>query len=552
MKRENEALERYKSLHENRVRLAQKEINKINEAAAARDNFIHNYHVIKDMKARKELQHSKLMEAARNDALATVMKAIYITAMEAECMMDENIILAENMVDKWIDEQGGASKILSKNGNSTYLLSRISQIVEDAAIETVKEIEKDETGEEKDVPDENASKNVQIAQLTAKEAEIKAQIANLKAEKKAEDEEKSDNTEEIDTDSKEEKIEDSEAVPDTDDKADGVESTKDSDRKESTEPDTDDGDDTNNNTVEIEDIDVSKEDEAKAKTEDEKTEEKSSEDSDSEEADNDTVVNAPAEENDEEESSDTEDPKDSDSKDADSSEEEKPEDSKGEEEETADQKETDSELKKDEEELTDDEVDPDEDASEDDDVKDIVGEPIDTEEVEDSDKEKDKDEIFTQLEDEEDVQKAIEIIRNRVADAEETFIKNNAEDKKKIDELLNKISTNVKTVEDLGDKDPKKAQVAQEAVRECKQKIDKIYNGQVSTIFEKMSRILTQNIVKNSALKERYVTEDGQLDVDLVMESAKVMYGFLETLNTLQIEKVNDKYIANILNEMVE
>ncbi len=534
MKRENEALERYKSLHENRVRLAQEEINKINEAAAARDDFRHNYHVIRDMKARKEAEHAKLMEAARNDALATVVKAIYITAMEAEAMMDENIILAENMVDKWIDENGGASKILAKNGNNTYLLSRISQIVEDAAIEAVNEIEKDENKEE-EVPDEDASKAVQIAQLTAKDAEIKAQIATLKAEKKAEDEEAA---EAEDTAKEEKDAEDSEAVADTDDKADGVESTEDSDGKESTEPDTDDGDDSNNNDeAEIEDMDAS----------DEKSEEAPA-DAAADEADGDTTVDAPAEddteEKKEEESDETD---DSESEDTDS-EEDVDADTEVE---LNDEEETDPELKKDEEELTDDEVDPSEDASEDDDVKDIVGDPIDPE-AEEEDEEDKNEEIFDQLEDEEDVQKAIEIIRNRVADAEETFIKNNAEDKKKIDELLNKISNNVKTVEDLGDKDPKKAQVAQESTRECKQKIDAIYNDQTTTIFEKMSRILTRNIVKNDVVRESYTTEDGQLDTDLAMESAKVMYGFLETLNTLQIEKVDEKYIANILNGMVE
>ena len=83
MKRENEALERYKSLHENRLRLAQKEIEKINEAAETRNKFVDNYHAIRDKKALKEVQHSRLMEAARNDALATVIKAIYITALEA-------------------------------------------------------------------------------------------------------------------------------------------------------------------------------------------------------------------------------------------------------------------------------------------------------------------------------------------------------------------------------------------------------------------------------------------------------------------------------------
>ena len=65
-----------------------------------------------------------------------------------------------------------------------------------------------------------------------------------------------------------------------------------------------------------------------------------------------------------------------------------------------------------------------------------------------------------------------------------------------------------------------------------------------------MANILTENIVKDNAIRESYMTEDGTLDVDLAVESAKVMYGFLETLNTIQIEKVDEKYIANIINGM--
>ena len=478
MKRENEALERYKSLHENRLCLAQKEIEKINEAAETRNKFVDNYHAIRDKKALKEVQHSRLMEAARNDALATVIKAIYITALEAESLMDENILLAENMVDKWIEESGGASKILSKTGNNTYLLSRISQIVEDAAIESVKEIEEpDEEIEAEEVPDENASKDVQIAQLTAKEAEIKAKIANLKAEKKAEEEEEKESEEETPAE----------------------EPTEDEDESE-----------------------------------DKKSEDTDTPDENSEES----------EEEDKSEDTDTPDDKEG-----------APESSSDEAEGDDVDPDTEIEMDDDEKELTDDEVDPEEDASEDDDIKDALGEPLDGDNTTDTDTTVDGDtenkgKIFDDLENEDDVQKAIELIRTRVADAEETFIRNNAEDKKKIDELLNKISTNVKTVETLSEKDPKKAQVATEAVREYKRKINDVYKNKPFTVFSKMANILTENIVKDESVRERYMTENGTLDVDLAVESAKVMYGFLETLNTIQIEKVDDKYIANVINGM--
>ena len=126
----------------------------------------------------------------------------------------------------------------------------------------------------------------------------------------------------------------------------------------------------------------------------------------------------------------------------------------------------------------------------------------------------------------------------------------NAEDKKKIEELLDKISNNVKTVEDLEDKNPKKAEIAKEFVAYDKRKISDITNNRPLTVFERMARIDMTNIVTNEAAREKFLTEEGELDVDLVVERAKIMYGFLETLNTMQLEKVDANYISNILNTM--
>ena len=554
-KRENEALERYKSLHENRLRLAQEEMRKINESAEARQSFINNYHAIRERKALKEVQRSKLMEAARNDALATVIKAIYITALEAESLMDENILLAENMVDKWIEEAGGASKILAKTGNNTYLLSRITQIVEEAAEDAVKEIEEpDEEPKTDEIPDENASKAVQIAQLTAKDAEIKAQIANLKAEKKAEDEEeKADEEAEkdaeptADEDAKED--EDGKETSDTPDEEDPAEGEEKSEEEEpETSEDDKDKSDTPAESIPTEDGEAKEEVDADVEIKDVPAED----------SENTEELPKEKEEKSDEKSEDAPEEAEGEESSADGDDETAPTEDEGEEgsnEEDIDP-DTDINMNDDEKELTDgDEVDPDEDASEDDDVEDALGEPIDGDNSSDTDTTVDgntenKGKIFDDLENEDDVQKAIELIRTRVADAEETFIRNNAEDKKKIDELLNKISTNVKTVETMAEKDPKKAQVATEAVRECKRKINDVYKEKSFTVFGKMASILTENIVKDDAIRESYTTEDGTLDVDLAVESAKVMYGFLETLNTIQIEKVDEKYIANIINGM--
>ena len=149
MKRENNRLlESFKSLNETKARLAKEEENKIAKEAADVAAFRNKYYAMRDMRNRKDNTRAQLMEAARNDAFGTVIKAIYITALEADMMTRDGILLAESMVDTWIAENGGATKILNPIKDKSYLLSRISQIVEDAAEAAVKEIEADEDTDE--------------------------------------------------------------------------------------------------------------------------------------------------------------------------------------------------------------------------------------------------------------------------------------------------------------------------------------------------------------------------------------------------------------------
>ena len=376
---ENLVLECSKSIMQDRALREEAERKAINEKVAKRDKFLNEYHNILNAKYNKDLQHTKLMEAARNNALSTVIKAIYITALEAGTLTDDALILAEGMVDNWIKEKGGAKKIFSECAN-TYVLARFRQIVEDAAEEDVAEIEKDES-----------------------------KIEDNK-------EESSDNKED---NSK----------------------NKDSDKEPKKEEDI------------MNDIDNNGE--------------------------NDNVE-AAAEE-----------------------------------------------------------------------IDDIADDPeVPEGEVSMDGNEENNGKVFDELEKEEDIKKAIELIRQRVADAEETFIKRNAEDKRQIDELLSKISDNIKTVEDMDDDSSTESKIAQESVRFTKRKIKDITENRPLSILEKMTRNLTSEITKNEAIREQYITENGELDTASIIEHAKVMYTFLETINTLQLEKVKEKYITKVLKEM--
>jgi hypothetical protein len=402
---ENEFALAMKSVKENEDRRAKERLDKIQESEAKKKEFIKNLYSIRESREARERNHSKLLESARNNALSTALKAIYIEALEPSTLTDNGIILAENMVDSWISEKGGAKKILSECSNKTYFLNRLTQIVEDAAEEEVKEIEKAEDDIEDDKKDDEPE------------------------DKKSEDDSKD----------KEEKSNDDKKEEETKDNSEGGEESK-SDENPLKDPQFDD---------------------------------------DEPEDSGDTQTDAADDIIDDMEVSDTD-------------------------------------------------------------------EPVSV----DGEGEENNGKVFDELEKEEDVKKAIELIRQRVADAEETFIKRNAEDKKQIDELLAKISDNIKTVEDMDDEDSSESKVASEAARINKRKISNITENRALSVFEKMSRNLTSSITKDQSVREQYVTENGSLDIASVIESAKVMYGFLETINTLQLEKVNTNYISNVLENM--
>lgn len=504
MRRVNESLETYKNLTATRSRLAQKEIESMNEKAAVNERFKDQYHTIMDMRNRKESTRSALMEAARNDALSTIVKAIYIGALEASTLTDSGIVLAESMVDSWIKENGGASNILRKSANKTYLLSRITQIVEEAAEETVKEIEDVEADE----ISENNKKAVAVA--AAKEFLKDASAEDIKdfmgQVMSKEEETKVEDIPESESNSVEEPKKDEEVKLPASDEEPKAEESSEEKHEDGEAP-----------------IEEPKSEESK---EDDKKEEVVIDKDDEDEEDPETSFEDDPEIEDDHEDDDDEDGED-DHEDDDNDEDDD------------DHEDVDDEPSKDEiEDHTDEEL----------------GEPLDDDGIDQDttiDGHTDNDgKIFDDLNKEEDVQKAVELIRSRIADAEETFIRNNAEDKKKIDELLNKISNNVKTIEDLGDKDETKTKIAEESVRVYKRHIDSIKENRPLTVFEKMSRNLSRNIIKDEVVRENYITESGTLDTDLIVESAKVMYGFLETINTLQFEKVDSAYIKKVLDSM--
>ena len=166
----------------------------------------------------------------------------------------------------------------------------------------------------------------------------------------------------------------------------------------------------------------------------------------------------------------------------------------------------------------------------------------DTEEV----PEENKEEMLDKMENEEDVDSAVEIIANRIANAEEEFVKRNAEDKEKIEQIVQNVNDRIEAVKsDVTTDDETKEEQEEDLQQEATRMIKDIELKPSMTLFEKMVRESITSILKDDDLKVMYTTENGKLDLNRVVGNVACMYGFLEFCNTTQIKSIDEQYIRD-------
>lgn len=163
-----------------------------------------------------------------------------------------------------------------------------------------------------------------------------------------------------------------------------------------------------------------------------------------------------------------------------------------------------------------------------------------------------KEEMLDKLEQEEDTDTAIDIIAQRISKAEEEFIKKNAQDKQRIEDIVDDINDRINGAKaDPNNSDEDVEEIEQEAAIEMKRKISKIRDDRPHTIFEMMVRQLSEGILNDAgAINEEYTDENGKINMDTVVEVAKCVYGFLEFVNTCQLERVDEAYIKHVIKSI--
>lgn len=160
------------------------------------------------------------------------------------------------------------------------------------------------------------------------------------------------------------------------------------------------------------------------------------------------------------------------------------------------------------------------------------------------------------------------IITNRIEDAVSDFVDSNKKQKEELRKVYEKAKQKLDTIDDMdntinsndplmqdfnGDPntelDPK-YNVQQEAVRMIRSK-QRSFREQAKNVFSIMTDNTLEVIHRNQIIKEAYTTGlNNRIDFQKLVNDTKVMYSFMECVNTLGIVDLDENEIASILNKM--
>lgn len=143
--------------------------------------------------------------------------------------------------------------------------------------------------------------------------------------------------------------------------------------------------------------------------------------------------------------------------------------------------------------------------------------------------------------DKDEISRCSEAIRERVSSAFADFVRDNSTDKAKIEAILSKAQENINTTTNES--------MIEEYNRQVKVSINNVKTRRPKSIFESMVAGINKAAIKDAVLNESF-TSDKQKAMEIVVESAKSMYTFLEMVNTLKLQNVDKEYIENVLNQI--
>lgn len=147
--------------------------------------------------------------------------------------------------------------------------------------------------------------------------------------------------------------------------------------------------------------------------------------------------------------------------------------------------------------------------------------------------------FFDQL-DNMDISEIEDAIRERVSDSMNEFIEKNKQDHDAIMNCLQATKDKMDTTKDETVKESYQAL--------SRRKIAKIRNRKKG-VFESMVDAMCESVMKNDELKEEF-TESGKLNVPKIVDRIQIMYTFIETVNTMNLYKVDEAYMQDLIESL--
>lgn len=159
------------------------------------------------------------------------------------------------------------------------------------------------------------------------------------------------------------------------------------------------------------------------------------------------------------------------------------------------------------------------------------------------------------------------MITSRVEDAVNDFIDQNKKQKEEIKKVYEKAKEKVASLKDTIDPndpsfqdfngdpntelDPKYGDQVQEQAMAMVRGKQRAFREEATSVFSILSKNTLEAIHRNQAIKESYsIGMTGRLDFQKAINDTKVMYSFLECLNTLNIMDLNESTLSKLLTDM--
>lgn len=150
-----------------------------------------------------------------------------------------------------------------------------------------------------------------------------------------------------------------------------------------------------------------------------------------------------------------------------------------------------------------------------------------------------------------DAEDVVEAIGDRVTAATDEFIRNNAEDKETIKSILAKTKDSTEDITgNAGIEDSEKEDIIESMNLLAKRKITDV-RAKSNNIFGTMVTETAMSVMrdKEGSLKREFMSE-GRINIPKIVDRVTVMYTFLEALNTMKLEKIDEAYLDKVIKSM--